>query len=74
MLSHWRHVVNTTELSVCGGDVALCQITLTTCLLYSSCVRSTVLLHGSEAWPVRKENKNSSGDEIANVNFFTTTS
>jgi len=74
MLSHWRHVVNTTELSVCGGDVALCQITLTTCLLYSSCVRSSVLLHRSETWPVRKENKNSSGDEIANVNFFTTTS
>jgi len=24
-------VVNTTELSVCGGDAALCQITLTTC-------------------------------------------
>jgi len=26
----WHHLVNTTELSVCGGDAALCQITLTT--------------------------------------------
>jgi len=29
---HWRHLANTTERSVCGGDAALCQITLTTCL------------------------------------------
>ena len=28
---HWRHMANTTEPSVCGGDAALCQITLTTC-------------------------------------------
>ena len=28
--AHWCHVANTTEPSVCGGDVALCQITLTT--------------------------------------------
>jgi len=26
-----RHLANTTEPSVCGGDAALCQITLTTC-------------------------------------------
>ena len=26
-----RHLANTIELSVCGGDAALCQITLTTC-------------------------------------------
>jgi len=25
------HLVITTELSMCGSDVALCQITLTTC-------------------------------------------
>jgi len=31
--AHWRNLVNTTELSMCGGDVALCQITLTTCSL-----------------------------------------
>ena len=28
---HWRHLANTTEPSVCCGDAALCQITLTTC-------------------------------------------
>jgi len=31
--AHWRHLKNTTEPSMCGGDAALCQITLTTCLL-----------------------------------------
>jgi len=30
---HWRHLGNTTALSVCGGDAALCQITLTTCFI-----------------------------------------
>jgi len=30
----WRHLKNTTEPSMCGGDAALCQITLTTCLRY----------------------------------------
>ena len=29
--AHLRHAANTTEPSVCGGDAALCQITLTTC-------------------------------------------
>jgi len=29
---HWRHMANTTELSVCNGDAALCQITMTTLL------------------------------------------
>ena len=28
--AHWRHLANTTETSVCGGDAALSQITLTT--------------------------------------------
>jgi len=31
MGAHWRHLVNTMEPSMCGGDAALCQITLTTC-------------------------------------------
>jgi len=31
--AHWRHLMNTIELSMCGGDTALCQITLITCLL-----------------------------------------
>jgi len=31
MGAHWRHLANTTEPSMCGGDAALYQITLTTC-------------------------------------------
>jgi len=31
MSAHWRNLVNTIEPSVCGGDVALCHIPLTTC-------------------------------------------
>jgi len=34
--AHWRYLTNTTELSVCGGNEPLCQISLTTfsyCLL-----------------------------------------
>ena len=34
--AHWRHLKNTTEPSMCGDDVALCQITLTTCYYYSN--------------------------------------
>jgi len=34
MWAHWRHLPNTTEPSVCGGDAVLCQITLTTCCCY----------------------------------------
>jgi len=29
--AYWRHVANITEPSICGGDAACCQITLTTC-------------------------------------------
>jgi len=29
--SHWRHMANTTELFICGGDAGCCQVTLTTC-------------------------------------------
>jgi len=35
--AYWRHPVNTTEPSVCGGDAALCQITLTTCYFLWPC-------------------------------------
>jgi len=28
MAAHWRHLANPTEPSVCGGDAALCQITV----------------------------------------------
>ena len=30
MGAHWRNLANTTERSVCGGDAALCKISLTT--------------------------------------------
>jgi len=29
----WRHLANTIERSMCGGDAALCQITLTSCYI-----------------------------------------
>jgi len=32
--AHWRNLANTIEPSICGGDAALRQITLTTCLNY----------------------------------------
>jgi len=32
--AHWCHLKNTTEPSMCGGDTALCQITLTTYYYY----------------------------------------
>ena len=33
--AHWRHLVNTVELSMCSSDAAFCEITLTTtCSLY----------------------------------------
>jgi len=31
MYPHWHNLANTIEPSVCGGDAALCQITLTSC-------------------------------------------
>jgi len=31
--AHWHHLANTTESTICGGDMVLCQITLTTCYL-----------------------------------------
>jgi len=31
--AQWCHLANTTEPSVCGDDVDVCQITLTTCLV-----------------------------------------
>jgi len=30
-MAHWRHLANTIEPYVCGGDVVLCQIILTAC-------------------------------------------
>jgi len=34
--AYWRYLANMTEPSVCNGDVALRQITFTTCLHMSS--------------------------------------
>jgi len=34
--AHWHHLANTTEASMCSGDAALCQITLTTCFIMCS--------------------------------------
>ena len=42
MRAHWRHLANTIELSVCGGDAALCQITLTTCYKFPNTHYSSV--------------------------------
>ena len=41
--AHWRHLANTTEPSMCGGDAALCQITLTTCSIFLLAVLLTKL-------------------------------
>jgi len=35
---------NTTEPSMCGGDVVLCQITLTTCFVSDSLLYARVVL------------------------------
>jgi len=32
--AHWCHLANTVELPVCGGNAALCQISLITCYWY----------------------------------------
>jgi len=34
--AHWHHLANTTEPSVCDGDAALCQITMTTCFIITN--------------------------------------
>ena len=35
---HWCNLANTTELSMCGGDAARCQMTLATCFSWHACV------------------------------------
>ena len=49
--AHWRHLKNTTEPSMCGGDAALCQITLTTCYFLATLCK-TVRPMLSERCPV----------------------
>jgi len=51
--AYWHRLANTTELSMCSGDAALCQITLTTCYLwtiYTQCVIHQ-LMHTTVLWP-----------------------
>ena len=38
---NWRHLANAIELSMCGGDATLCQITLTTCC-YTNSIHNTL--------------------------------
>ena len=35
-MTHWLHLANKTEPSMCSGSAALCQITLTTCCILRS--------------------------------------
>jgi len=39
---HWRHLSNTMEPSVCGGDAVLCQFPLTACFSVGCCQVSVV--------------------------------
>jgi len=56
--AHWRHLANMIEPSVCSGDAALCQITLsswlTVCALVFAC--GTVLFAQLEhyVWDLRQ--------------------
>jgi len=43
---HWRHLANTTEPSVCRGDAALCQMTLTTCYVRNDAISYQRSRHG----------------------------
>jgi len=45
--AHWRHLANTIELSICGGDALLCQVTLTACCFSLSCTSVALVLHSS---------------------------
>jgi len=56
--AHWRHLANTTKLTVCGGDAACCQITLTTyficfidCCVWNK-VYSSWVLNSVRLWTV----------------------
>jgi len=41
MWAHCRHLTNTIEPSVCGGDAVSCQITLTTCFKFHARIYPT---------------------------------
>jgi len=44
--AHWRHVANTFEPSMCGGDAALCQVTLAACYLTGRAVFPSCSMRG----------------------------
>jgi len=65
--SHWRNLANTIEPSMCGGDVAFCQITLTTCMPEmegSSGYGSPGYRVGQRFWPGRVGSRVSVSDPV----------
>ena len=49
--AHWRHLANTTEMSVRGRDAVFCQITLTTCFYCGNIwVVPEVMVLGCSSW------------------------
>jgi len=48
--AHWRHLANTIEPSVCGGDAVLCQITSIACYYYTPFTRYNRLSNRLYNW------------------------
>jgi len=48
--AHWRHLANTVEPSMCGGDVACCQITLSICLIMMIIIIIIIRRHRSTTY------------------------
>jgi len=63
--AHWHHLKNTTEPSMCGGDAALCQITLTTC--YYIAYNSNGVLMNKKVYTAN--NFNSQSKQICSANM-----
>jgi len=61
----WRHLANTTETSMCGGNAALCQITLTTC--YYIAYNSNGVLTNKKVYTAN--NFNSQSKQICSANM-----
>jgi len=55
--AHWRHLPNTTEPSVCGGDAVLCEITLTACCCFFFRLFVTVLLFHVHRYQLRRSSE-----------------
>ena len=68
--AHWRHLKNTTELSMCGGDAAFRQITLTICYHYHH--HYQLLLHPRDGCDNNNNNNSSAaemGDRLAKIDM-----